>query len=419
MRFVGLVDCNNFFVSCERVFKPWLADKPVVVTSHGEGCAVAMSEEAKGIGVTRGMPIFQARELIRRHGIAIVAGNHRTYGNLSVRVMATIESIVPDIEVYSIDEAFLNFSDSDSATVERMARHVVATVRRHVGLPTSIGVAPTKTLAKIAARMAKKNPAFRSVCVLSDQDSINQALAQTPVGHVWGIGRKLAARLEKVGIVHASNLADLPKTQAERLLNVVGQRTWRELNGEPCIDRDPEATAKKQICSTRTFSPSVSALPRLEEAITSFMATASRKLRRQKSAAKGVSVFLQTNSYRKDLPQYCNSAYRQLEEPTGDQLTLVKHSLDALREIYRDGLSYRRAGVIITDTVSAEGIQPSLFSSSEDRRKRQALNTTVDTLNTDPFISDKLRVATSAPAGTTPEHLSDELLRHKHDTHED
>ena len=400
MRFIGLIDCNNFFVSCERVFRPDLAGRPVVVTSHNEGCAVAMSEEAKEVGITRGMAMFKARDLIRREGVVVISGRHRLYGNLSARVMSTVGSVVDDIEVYSVDEAFIRFPDVDSETAEHVAREIVTKVRRHVGVPTSIGLAPTKTLAKVAARIAKKDKSLRGVCVIADDKHRRESLGNLAVGQVWGIGRKLAARLSKVGIETALGLADLPRRDAEALLNVTGQRTWRELNGEPCIDKDPEEGMKKQICSTRTFSPSISELPRLEEAVSSFMATASRKLRRQRSVAKGVSVFLQTNSYRKDLPQYCNSSYRSFDEPTGDLLALVRHALDALREIYREGFLYRRAGVIITETLPAEGVQPSLFSSAADREKRRRLNEVVDELNEDPSLSAKLRVATSAPSGT-------------------
>lgn len=399
VKFVGLIDCNNFFVSCERIFRPDLAGRPVVVTSHGEGCAVAMSEEAKEAGITRGMPIFKARDLIRGTGVVVISGRHRLYGNISARVMSTVESVVPDIEVYSVDEAFMWFPEVDDESVRRIAREIVAKVRRHVGIPASVGVAPTKTLAKVAARFAKRDKSLRGVYVIADDESRRRSLGKVAVGHVWGIGRRLAARLARVGIENALQLADLSREEAERLLNVTGQRTWREINGSPCIEHDPEEGTRKQICTTRTFSPSISELSRLEEAVSSFMDTASRKLRRQRSVAKGISVFVQTNSYRKDLQQYCNSAYRSFEEPTGDLLTLVKHSLDALREIYREGLLYRRAGVIITETLPVEGVQPSLFSSAADREKRRRLNEAVDDMNAEPLIGGKLQVATSRAPG--------------------
>lgn len=394
MRYVGLIDCNNFFVSCEKVFAPALADRPVVVTSNNDGCVVAMSGEAKALGITRGVPVFQIRELVERHKVAVLHGNHRLYGNLSARVMATVESLVPDIEVYSIDEAFINFpAGATAGDAEALGRRIATAVRRNVGIPVSIGIAPTKTLAKAAARVAKRDLSHRAVFLIDSDQRRRDILASMSVGDIWGIGRRLVDKLRRAGIERASDFADAPAPLVTQLVNITGQRTWRELNGDPCIDKDPEAAVKKQICTTRTFSPSISSLDRLEEAITRFMENASRKLRRQKSVTKGISVFIQTNSFRKDLPQYTNSAYRAFEEPTNDLMTLVKAALDALGSIYREGLSYRRAGVIITDTLPAEGMQPSLFSSVTDREKRRRLNTRVDLLNRHPLTSDKIHLA--------------------------
>lgn len=397
MGLVGLIDCNNFFVSCERVFAPSLAGKPVVVAGNNGGCVVAMSEEAKKIGITRGLPIFQSRELIRRHDVVTIPGNHRLYGDISARVMSTIESVVPDIEVYSIDEAFIHFPEMEAREVEELARRIVTKVRRDVGIPTSLGIAQTKTLAKIAARIAKKEPAHRAVYMIDTDLRRREALEKMEVGDIWGIGRHLVERLKKIGIVRALNFADISATEIGRILNVTGRRTWSELNGVACVEKDPEAEIRKQICTTRTFSPSVESLEELQASISLFMAKASRKLRRQHSAAKAISVFIQTNSYAKDSQQYCNSAYRQFEEPTSDQLTLVRFSLDALGEIYREGLSYRRAGVIITDTIPQEAVQPSLFSSVEQREKLRRLNLTVDRMNSGADLRDKIRVATSRP----------------------
>ena len=394
MRYVGLIDCNNFFVSCERVFAPSLDGKPVVVAGNNDGCVVAMSGEAKSIGITRGLPVFQMRELVERHRVTILPGNHRLYGNLSARVMATIASILPDLEVYSIDEAFVHFPPGATLEdAEAIGRRIVTAVRRNVGIPSSMGIAETKTLAKVAAGIAKRDPSLRGVYILDSVERRREILSRIPVGSIWGIGRKLVDKLKKAGIELAADFADTPREVVERLMNVNGQRTWRELNGEPCVDKDPEAPVKKQICTTRSFSPSLTSRERLEESITRFMENASRKLRRQNSVTKGISVFIQTNTFRKDLPQYCNSAYRQFEEPTNDQLTLVKTALDALDSIFREGLRYRRAGVIITETIPLEGMQPSLFSSVDDREKRLRLNSRVDSLNRNPLTADKIHIA--------------------------
>lgn len=407
---IGLIDCNNFFVSCERVFRPELAGKPVIVTtSQNDGCAVAMSNEAKALGIKRGVPVFQIRDLIRRHNVFTIKGNHSRYGDISTRVVSVIEGVVPDIEVYSIDEAFIHFPENDIDTTEQLGREIVRRVRRWVGIPTALGIAPTKTLAKIAARFAKKYPGYRAVCIIDNDEKRRKALRLTEIGDVWGIGRRLAARLNKAGITRAIDFADLTKIEVEQLLNVVGQRTWRELNGEPCIERDAIDADHKQIGTSRTLTPSVAELSQLEEAVSSFVTTASRKLRKQKSAACSLSVFLHTNPFRTDLPQYYNSASRTFEEPTGDLMTLTAQALDALRQIYRKGLLYRRAGVLFTDIVPVEHIQPSLFHPADDRERRRKLNELVDRMNADPLLFNKIAVA-SAPLNTSPHHNDSSLF---------
>lgn len=392
---IGLIDCNNFFVSCERLFKPALARVPVVVMSNNDGCAVAMSNEAKLLGITRGLPIFQLRDMIKRHNVITLPGNHRMYGEISARIIATIESVIPDLEVYSVDEAFIHFPELDAKLTELIGREIVTKVRRWVGIPVSMGIASSKTLAKVAARFAKKYPAYRSVCVIDSDTRRRKALELTDIGDIWGIGRRLSARLRNTGIQRAIDFADLSKSEAERMLNVTGMRTWRELNGEPCIDYDAETTVRKQICTTRTFSPCLSGLSQLETAVSRFMAIASRKLRRQKSVAKGISVFIQTNTYRKELSQYSNSAYQMLDEPTSDQMTLIKSALDLLHRIYRDGTLYRRAGVLITETLPVEAMQPSLFSDVRDRNRRRLLNELIDNLNGKSMQNDILKVASA------------------------
>lgn len=374
----GLIDCNNFFVSCERVFHPELEGRPVVVMSNNDGCAVAMSNEAKALGITRGRPIFEVRELIRRHNVITLSGNHRLYGDLSSRVMATVESIIGNVEVYSIDEAFINFPPGTQEEIMDLSHQIVQTVLRWTGIPTSIGIAPTRTLAKMAARFAKKYPGYHSVCAIDTDEKRGKALELTEIGDVWGIGRRLREKLRGRGIFTAADLANLPEEQVGRILNVAGQRTWKELNGIPCIVADPESGVRKEISSTRTFSPSQTDRLPIEQAIASFTNIAARKLRRQGSCASGISVFLQTNQYRTELPQYCNSAYRHLAEPTSDTLILVKEAIEGLRSIFREGYLYRRAGVHISDIVSADAVQLSLFAPHANREARAKLMRVID-----------------------------------------
>lgn len=394
---IGLIDCNNFFVSCERLFKPGLNGKPVVVASNNDGCAVAMSNEAKAIGITRGIPLFQVKDLVKKHNVIVLHGNHKLYGDLSARVIATIESVIPDIEVYSIDEAFIHFPDLDNAQIEALGREIVTKVRRWVGIPVSLGIAPTKTLAKIAARFAKKYPAYRAVCMIDDDRKRCKALELTDIGDVWGIGRRMVPKLRSYDIHSALDFAQMSKTRVERLMNVIGCRTWTELNGEACIGEENEAVAHKQICTSRTFTPALTSFQEMDAAISRFVAIASRKLRRQRLVARGLTVFIQTNTYRKDLPQYQSSAFAPLDEPTGDVMTLTKLALSTLKRIYREGLIYRRGGVIITDTLPSEAMQPSLFSDAVDRKKRTLLNSMVDTLNGNKYQTDKIKVASSLP----------------------
>lgn len=410
---IGLIDCNNFFVSCERVFHPRLIGRPVVVMSHGDGCAVAMSNEAKALGITRGVPIYQIRDIIRRHNVITVHGDHRLYGDLSSRVMSTIEELVPDIEIYSVDECFIHFPPGTIDQTEQLAREIVKRVRRNVGIPTSLGIAPTKTLAKIAAWFAKKYPAYRAVCVMDTDEKRRKALALTDIRSVWGIGRRLTPRLQQVGIERALDLADFSESQVTTLLNVTGRRTWLELNGHPCIERETEPD-HKQICSSRSFTPPLETIEQLHEAVSSFITIASRKLRRQHSRARGVTVFLRTNHFRTDQPQYNRSTFVTLEEATADLMTLTKAAISGIDAIFRRGYMYRKIGVIITDIIPENAAQPSLFTSPEDRERRKRLMRLLDTLNANPRTPDSLKVATCplrqppapAPRASAPLSLS-------------
>lgn len=406
---IGLIDCNNFFVSCERVFHPRLIGRPVVVMSNGDGCAVAMSNEAKALGITRGVPIYQIRDIIRRHNVITVHGDHRLYGDLSARVMSTIEELVPDIEIYSVDECFIHFPPGTIEQTEQLAREIVKRVRRNVGIPTSLGIAPTKTLAKIAASFAKKYPAYRAVCVMDTDEKRRKALALTDIRSVWGIGRRLTPRLQQVGIERAIDLADFSEARVTTLLNVTGRRTWLELNGHPCIEREAEPE-HKQICSSRSFTPALETIEQLHEAVSSFITIASRKLRRQHSCARGVTVFLRTNHFRTDQPQYNRSTFVTLEEATADLMTLTKAAISGIDAIFRRGYMYRKIGVIITDIIPDSAAQPSLFTSPEDRERRKRLMRLLDTLNANPRTPDSLKVATCplrrppapAPSATEP-----------------
>lgn len=390
---VGLIDCNNFFVSCERIFRPDLLARPVVVMSNNDGCAVAMSNEAKALGIRRGVPVYQIKRIIKEHGVVTLSGNHRLYGDISSRVMATISSVVPDIEIYSIDEAFLDLSPwHDSTELEQIGRKIVSLVRRNVGVPTSLGIAPTKTLAKIASHFAKKYPGYRGVCMIDNDEKRIKALKLTKITDVWGIGRRLGKRMHEVGIETAFQFAQLPIDRIHSLLNVNGERTWRELNGDPCIDVDMHEPDRKQICTTRSFRDPCTTIEPLRDAITWFSSNVARKLRMQKGCAKNITVFIQTNSFRPDQPQYYGNQTIELEEATDDTLTLSSTAVRMLYGIFREGYTYKRAGVMITDIVSNSSVQQSLFADPASREKRARLMKALDSINSSGGSVAKLHV---------------------------
>lgn len=394
---IGLIDCNNFFVSCERVFDPSLLDRPVIVLSNNDGCAVAISNEAKALGIKRGVPYYQIKSIVERNNIAILSGNLRLYGDMSSRVMATLSSIVPEIEIYSIDEAFLDMSGWELEQLPEIGRQIVERVRRDTGIPTSLGIAPTKTLAKIASHFAKKYPGYKGACVMDTNAKIEKALELTDLNDVWGIGRKLNKKLRECGIFTAGDFARLPFERVKRLVNITGERTWRELNGEPCIDMETITPEKKQICTSRSFSKALTDIDSLANAVSSFTSIASRKLREQRSFAVSISVFIHTNAYRTDLEQYFKSTHIKLDEPTNDTLTLTSTAINALKSIYRKGYAYKKAGVIITEVVDAGQVQPGLFVPPEERAKRRRLMRVIDSINYSTTATDMVHTASFDP----------------------
>lgn len=395
---IGLIDCNNFFVSCERVFNPALRGKPVVVLSNNDGCAVALSNEAKAVGIKRGDPLFKVKDLVDRHHVHIMSGNHRMYGDMSSRVMATISEVVPDIEIYSIDECFLFVDGIGRDKLPAVGYDLVRRVRRNTGIPVSLGLAHTKTLAKIASKFAKKYPGYHGVSIIDTDGQRRKALALTPVADVWGIGRRLLRRMYQNRIETALDLAERPAADIRRIINnVTGERTWRELNGEPCIDPEMTPPDKKQICCSRSFATLIYDIDKLSEAMAAFAAIAARKLRRQGSAASALTVFIHTNPFRDDLDQYHASGYRCLDQATDDTLTLTTAAIEALKGIYRKGYGFKKAGVLISDIVKAGGVQPSLFADARDVERRSRLMRTMDHINNMINTHDMVHVATRRP----------------------
>ena len=396
---VGLVDCNNFFVSCERIFNPRLRNVPVVVLSNNDGCIVALSDEAKSLGLKRGNPYFQVKKLCDAANVAVLSGNHHLYGDISSRVMATVESAAGSANVYSIDECFVDFDTADAEEYMAVGREIARRVRRDTGIPVSLGISTTKTLAKIASRFAKRYPAYRSVCAIDNEYRRRRALELTEIGDVWGIGRRMAKRLPEYGITRAIHLAYRPIEDIEKLFNVTGERTWRELNGEACIDTDNADTHERQqqMCCTRSFGTMLTTFEQLNETMALFSTIVARRLRRQHSAAAAINVFIRTNAHRNDLPQYYNSASLRLTEPTNDTMTLSALASEALRAIFRKGYSYKKAGILVTELTNDRHIQQSLFTDSHDRKRRQRLMSVVDALNASTVSHDRVHIAAYMP----------------------
>lgn len=383
----GLVDCNNFYASCERVFNPSLNGKPVVVLSNNDGCVIARSNEAKALGIKMGIPAYQIKDLVSSHGVAVFSSNYTLYGDMSGRVMSMLAELSPEIEVYSIDEAFVNLDGIRD--LESIGRKMVSGVTRGTGIPVSLGVAPTKTLAKIANKFAKKYPAYDQLCIIDSEEKRIKALQLTEIGDVWGIGRRQAAKLQKQGIKTAYDFTRFSGAWVRKNMTVVGERTWKELHGISCIDMENAPPAKKQICTSRSFGKMLTDIDTISEAIASHASTCAKKLRKQQSYAASLMVFIHTNNFREDLPQYWKNTVIHLPVPTNDTQEIVRYALAGLRTIYLNGYQYKKAGVIITEIT--ERAQLGLFD-LVDRDKRERLMQAVDKINGEHGHNIKLAV---------------------------
>lgn len=383
----GLVDCNNFYASCERVFNPSLNGKPVVVLSNNDGCVIARSNEAKALGIKMGIPAYQIKNLVSSHGVAVFSSNYTLYGDMSGRVMSMLAELSPEIEVYSIDEAFVNLDGIRD--LESIGKKMVSGVTRGTGIPVSLGVAPTKTLAKIANKFAKKYPAYDQLCIIDSEEKRIKALQLTEIGDVWGIGRRQAAKLQKQGIKTAYDFTRFSGAWVRKNMTVVGERTWKELHGISCIDMENAPPAKKQICTSRSFGKMLTDIDTISEAIASHASTCAKKLRKQQSYAASLMVFIHTNNFREDLPQYWKNTVIHLPVPTNDTQEIVRYALAGLRTIYLNGYQYKKAGVIITEIT--EGAQLGLFD-LVDRDKRERLMQAVDKINGEHGHNIKLAV---------------------------
>ena len=388
----GLIDCNNYYVSCERVFRPDLQNVPVIVLSNNDGCAVSRSNEAKALGIKMGDPEFKLRELIERENIRVFSSNYALYGDMSRRVGETLTTLVPDVETYSIDESFLNLGEFRSRDLVALGRELRARVLRWTGIPTCVGVAPSKTLAKLANFVAKKRPAYGGVCDLRNAEHRAAVLPTVPVEEVWGVGAASVAKLEKLGVKTAADLAALDPDRARRLMTVTGGRTVFELRGLSCMPLERVEPVRKGIAVTRSFgSPALTWQP-MSEAVVTYASRAAEKLRRHGVIACHLSVFMHTSPHNGD-PWYSNGASGSLVEATNDTGELVSLAVALASSVWRSGFRYVKAGVILTELVPETSRQPALWP-AVDRERRAQLWKVVDGLNL------KLGRGTVAPLGS-------------------
>lgn len=406
MVFYGLCDCNNFYASCERVFNPSLVGRPVVVLSNNDGCVIARSNEAKKLGIKMGDPYFQLRELIAGSDVSVFSSNFVLYGDMSARVMSLLRKFVPATEVYSIDEAFLDFSGVDPATLRERGLEIARTVRRYTGIPVSIGIAPTKTLAKIASKLCKKYPKLNGCCFMHHPEDIEKVLRKFPIGDVWGVGRRYENMLLGMGVHTAWDFTQLTPEWVRKRMSVVGLRMWKELRGEPCIGFEQMPAAKKQIATTRSFDHDLYDFEPIHQRIAQYAASCAEKLRAQGSLCGEIVVFILTNRHKEHLPQYYDSRLVKLSVPTDSTLELTATAVGLLRELFRKGYPYKRAGVILSDLRSKRGTQRDLFDTA-DREKHDRLMAAVDALNS---AYGRHKIVTAAegfePFKMNREHLS-------------
>lgn len=377
----ALADCNNFYASCERVFQPHLENKPIVVLSNNDGCVVARSQEVKDLGIKMGVPIFQIKELVKFHNIQVFSSNYSLYGDVSNRVMSTISRYVPNYEVYSIDEIFLDLSGFDKHyNLIDYCKEIRYVVRRNTRIPISIGIAPTKTLAKAANKLVKKRFKTDGVCYLKTHEDAKELLKDFDVGDLWGVGRQYEKLLKKHGFDTALKLMNAPDAWIKKNLSIVGLRLVNELRGIPCIELDEVPSDKKNICVSRSFGNMIDSLDILEQSLSTHANTASEKLRKQNSNTSSISVFLQTNRFRNDLPQYFCSKVVDLEFPTNDSGNIINAALIGLNLIFKEGFKYKKCGIFINEITPANDVQLNLFV-EDDSEKKNKLNKAVDALN--------------------------------------
>ena len=378
----GIIDCDNCYVSCERVFRPDLEGKPVVVLSNNDGCVVARSNEAKALGIKAGTPYFQVAQQFPDQKIAVFSSNYELYGELTGRIVSLISKEVPAYFRYSIDECFVYLDGMEHLDLKAWGERLHKTIRQYVGMPVSIGLAPNKTLAKMASYFAKRYQGYRHCCMVDSDEKRIKALKLFPIDEVWGIGRRYAARLDALGVKTAYDFAKESETWVRATFNNINiLRTWKELNGEDCVPNE-ELAKKKSICTSRSFNGMIGDLSTLRTQVANYAMRCAEKLRAQHTVASIVGVFVNTNAFREDLAQYWYYQEQRLITPTSSSLAIVKTATQVLERIYRQGYQYKKAGVIVMGIGADSPIQQDLFDiNAEQFQKMKRLDEVIDRIN--------------------------------------
>ena len=377
----ALADCNNFFVSCERVFRPDLQGMPVIVLSNNDGCAVARSNEAKALGIKMGAPLFKIRDIVEKHNVVVFSGNMALYGDMSQRVRWVLEEFAPSVEAYSIDESFLDLRGMDNIDFDAYAKRISSECMRLTSIPVSVGISPTKTLAKIASKLCKQYPKLRGGCYMHRPQDIEKVLRKFPIENVWGIGRKSVQKLQERGIRTAYEFTQMNEGVVRNLMGIVGIRTWKELQGIPCIEFEDTIEASQSICVSRSFSKEITDEAELVEQIANFAASAVEKLRAQHSACVEMKVFAYTNRFRDDEPQRYGSELVSFPEASNDHRAIISAAVSAARDVYKRGFGYKKAGVVISKLIPSNGVVHSLFADGDKIERESKLSSAMDVIN--------------------------------------
>ena len=391
----ALIDCNAFYVSCERVFNPKLNNRPVVALSNNDGCIISRSKEAKALGIKMGVPLFKVKDIVEKEKVVVFSSNYTLYADMSRRVMNIISSSSPYTEIYSIDEAFVELS-SLPIDYESYAHQLRHTILQHTGIPVSIGIASTKTLAKVANHKAKKDDSLNGVCSLVNHNNIDQILELTEVGDVWGVGRRLSKKLINHGIHNAKLLKNCSDSWIRKMMSVNGLKTITELRGISCIPLEEYSMTRKSCCTTRSFGKLLTNLDDIEQAVTTFARRAAERIRSESLAASCVSVFVRTNPFDKKSAYYSNGASRTLSHPTHDSITIIETALLLTKRIFKNNYQYKKAGVLLSGLCDKSEIQETLFE--KNYNQNSDLMSAIDAINY-RYGRDTLQMASECKVG--------------------